>query len=353
MRNKVTEIFVFLSCLMLLSLLGESIALSKDQDFDKSDLQDRLEKRTEELSLAARNAATKKLETIKGYLMKGGWDIDKNSGKIVAGNEALRKKITEVQRNVKNLFIVTAEEIEMGNEVKVTVDSIGMVLSTTEKDRKNRFMESTKLSNISIVSQAIAIKALIEINQNLIDSAEREDNRKKRIDWYLTQAIFAYELSSTITEMIDSLSLSYMEDLHNIYNEEMKELSEMEADFNELIDGKNKHLAKGWLEAIEILRENWKSVIAKIEDQEDWVKNIKEKKDEFENFAKMAVYQIRLLGKGIIVEQVIVETDAFRTLLAIDNIPLVGLDGMTFDSLFFMQPLSKEIGDASIKLQAQ
>ena len=350
MVNKLAKQIAILCCIIIFSLLGNSIALSKDKPSNTSDLEKKLEKKTEELTQAAKNTTMRKLGEIETYLAEGGWDIDEESGKLISASKAAQEKIAEIQTNIKNLFLVTAQEIEQGNSVTITVDSSGIGLPTKAKERTNRFLGSKENVNISIRSQSIAIKVLYRINRDLIDSAEREDNRRKKIDWYLTQAVFAYELSSVVIQMIDTLSSSDLEDLRKVYDEEMTELSKLETVFKKKAEGNNKQKkqqAEGWLKAIKGIRENWGEVLKGIGRQEDWVKNLKEKRNEFEGFAETAAYQVVLLTKGIIVEQVMEQMEAVREVLAFEAPPILYVD----ENLFAI-PLPSDL-ETSTKIKAQ
>ncbi len=341
MISKTKNQIVILCCIIVFGFLGNSIVLSQDQSSEISELQKKIEKKTEDLTQATKNATMKKLGEIETHLAEGGWDIDEGSQKLIPASEMAREKIAEIQTNIKNLFIVTAQEIEQGNSVTVTVDRRGIGLPVSAKKRRKKYLESRTRSNISIKSQAMAIKVLYGINNNLIESAEREENMDKKLDWYLTQALFAHELSSVVIQMIDNLSTSDIADLRKVYDEEMSDLSKMEAIAKKKSEGNNdlvKKQAVGWLRSIEAIRGKWGQVLEGIGKQEDWVKNLKAKKKEFEGFAETAAFQAVLLTKGIIVEDVGNQMEAVRDVLAFDTPPILYLDMDLFTS-----PLSDDV----------
>ncbi len=352
MRNKVTKQIVFLCCIIIFSLLGNSIALSQSQVSDTSDLEKKIEQKAQELTQAAKNATKKKLEKIEDFLSKGGWDIDNEELKIITVNETVREKITEIQTSIKNLFIATAVEIEKEDEIVITVDDSGIGLSKRQKEKKRRLSESKNQINLSIRSQAMAIQVLLKINDDLIALAEQEEKTKKKQNMYLTQAVYVYELSSIVVDMIDNLSIHGIEDLHNLYKETMDEVSKMEVDFNKMVEEDNDEEAKNWLKALDVLRGQWNMLLSFLDKQEDWIENLKKAKKKFEKITKKAVYQIQLLEMGIVAEKVMEQIEAVKTILEIENIPLLRLGRDEAISLFTVMP-SGDLKDTSIKLESQ
>lgn len=354
MSKKVTKQIIFIYCVITFSLLGTPIVFSQGQVSDTSDLEKELEQKSEELTQAAKNVTKKKLENIEDFLSKGGWDIDTKGWKIITVSESARERIAEIQTEIKQLFIATAEKFEkkMDEEGKGYSPS-GIGLPEGQKEKIRRMSESKNQTNITIGSQAMAIKVLLKVNDDLIALARQEEDREKKKDMYLKQAIFVYELSSITIDMINNLSTHGIEDLRNLYKEQMEEFAEMETEFNKMVEVDNDQQAKDWLGALDVLREQWNTLFSFIGKQEDWIKKLKESKEKFENISKKAVIQIKLLLSGIIAEKIMEQIAAVQAVLDVNNIPLLVLGENETFSLFTMPPSGKDFKDNSIKLKAQ
>lgn len=354
MRNKITKQIVFLYCFIIFNLLGSSITFSQGQVSDRSDLEKELEQKSEELTQAAKNVTKNKLEKIEGFLSKGGWDIDTKGWKIISVSESARERIAEIQTEIKQLFIATAEKFEekMDEEGKGYSPS-GIGLPEGQKEKIRRISESKNQTNITIGSQAMAIKVLLKVNDDLIALARQEEDREKKKDMYLKQAVFVYELSSITIDMINNLSTHGIEDLRNLYKEQMEEFAEMETEFNKMVEVDNDQQAKDWLGALDVLRKQWNTLFSFIGKQEDWIKKLKEEKGKFEDISKKAIIQIKLLLSGIIAEKIMEQIASVQAVLDVNDIPLLVLGENETFSLFTMPPSGKDFEDRSIKLKAQ
>lgn len=353
MENRTTLKSVCLYGFIIISLLGNSIAISQGQGSDKSNLENELEKATEELTHAAKNVTMKKLKNVEDLLSKGGWDIDTDDWAIISVDNQVREDIAEIQKNIKNLFLATAKKLEEKDEIEIRVDDSGIGLSKGQNEKIKRLSESKEKTNITIGSQAMAIKVLLKINEDLISLAKAEKDRKKKKHMYLTQAIFVYELSSITIDMIDHLKKHGIEDLRTLYKEEMEDMAKMENEFNKMVEEDDDQQAKNWLEALDAIREEWNMLLGFLNKQENWIKNIKESKQKFEKITKKAVLQISLLEKGIIAEKVMDQITAVKSVLEIEDIPLLRLGGEEAISLFTITPSGKDFKDNSIKLITQ
>ena len=354
MRNKATKQIVFLYCVIIFSLLGNSIALSQSQVSDKSDVERKLEQKAQELTHAASNVTKKKLEKIEDFLSKGGWDIDTEDWIIIPVSEEIREEIAKIQTSIKDLFIATALSIEEEESIEIQVDNSGIGLSKKEAEKRNEMFKSNKNSTTTIRSRAMAIKVLYGINEDLIAVAKQEEDPKKKSNMYLTQAVFVYELSSIIIGMIDNISTTSIDDLRYIYKDQMEEISKMETEAKKMVEkNKNDQQAKDWLGGLDALRERWNIFLSSLGKQEDWIKKLTESKEKFEEIAKKAVYQIKMLEMKSFVEKLSEEIEGIVSVLEIENIEILPLGRDDINALFAVQPMGKDFEDKSIKLKAQ
>lgn len=363
MSKKMTSQIIILYCVIIFSLLGNSIAFSQGQVSEASDLEKELEQKTEEYTQAAKNVAKKKLENIEDFLSKGGWNIDMENWKIIPVSEEIREKIAKTRTGIKDLFIATALSIEEEWNIEIRVDNSGIEISKeksklgiSEKEAKKRtkMIETNKVSSITIRSQALAIKVLYGINEDLIAVAKQEEDPKKKSNMYLTQAVFVYELSSIIIDMIDNLSTTSIEDLRNIYKDQMEEISKMETEANKMVEkNKNDQQARNWLGALDVLREKWNMFLSTLGKQEDWIKKLKESKEKFEEITRKAVYQIKMLEIKAFVEELSEEIKGIVSVLEIENIEILPLGRDEINALFTVQLMGNDFKDTSIKLKSQ
>ena len=218
MSYKVCKKTTFLWCVIIIfSFIGNSIVLSQDQNPDISDLENELKQTAEQLMKSD-------LEDIRESLLSGGYNITSDL-KISAIPTKVRKEIVETQKQIKYLIIAAAKKIEDGHDFKIEIDEEGIGISEQHKEQASRISDAIKTTNISLSSYGIAVEYFVNMNKSLIDAAKRENDHKKKLRMYLTQAIYVYELSIIIMDMIDNFNTHGIEEIRQIHKEEERTIT--------------------------------------------------------------------------------------------------------------------------------
>jgi len=346
MIYKVTKYIVIFCCVISFVFFEISIAISNDESSSISDLEKSIENEVEsEIAGTAKRLVMRELKEIKSSLADGGWDIDEKSGKLISVSDEVKAKIADIQEKIKTIFLVAARRIEQNKTVAITVKDSGIGIPQSQKERSKKHAEARKSSNISINSRIIALKILYGTNRDLINFAEREENLQKKRDWYLTQAIFAYELGSVVIQMIDTLSTHDIVALREVHKEEMKVLADLEEYYQSLAKGddkKTKHHAEGALQALEYSRKRWDYELQRIGKKDDWITDLKAQRKTFEEFIILVVNQVKLISLGSTLDKITERMDAITTVLKLD-VP----DILYVDDALFSAPMSGDIETAT------
>lgn len=346
--NKLIKQVVLLYCIIMLSFFWSSVVLSQSPHSDTTELEKRIKEKRGNYTQAAKNTAMQDLTDIKNFLDEGGWEIDVENGKIISIDKKLKEEITKTQKNIKSIFSMIAKDIENDNTVNIVIGSNGMRLPQSEQKRQDELKKYRASNNISLSSQLIAIKTFYVLNQELVDSAERETNSKKKKEWYLTQSIFVYEFASILVDMIDNLNNNSLEQIRRICDEAFAEYDKRDLEYKKMMaegNSKRKQETGEWLlKESKTIRVNWENIIKGIGEQDDWRKNLQEKKKDFEESVELAVHQAQLIVDGMAVDLITEQVQAIKTLLELDAPILLRMDGT-----LFAVPMSDDI-EISTKL---
>jgi len=309
---------------------------SDDQDSDAvAKKEEEINHEAKVLQQATMNSTKKKLDKLVEAL-KGNYDLDIKQIKIVPANEDVREEVLKIQNDIRYLYLATTKEIEETGTANLKLDK-DTLFSISHGERQERIANNQEQINVTISSQAMAIKVLVRLNDSLIEMAKNETNRKKKQQLYMTQAMYVYELSHIVLNMIDNISMSGIEDLRALHKETMQTFKEMETVFNEMIKENEDEEAKNWLKALDFLRVQWGTVLGTLDNQEGWLNNLKEEKDKFEDIAKKAVFQLQLLEQGVIMDIVINQIAAVKSVLE-EELPILRLGQNEMESLLTLMP---------------
>lgn len=352
---------VLVGGIIILNAFCTSVALSKDQESNLSGLESKLEE-------AAKNLVEKNLKEMKHSLDSADLEHGPSAGfrispdlMIGGAKDAVRQKIAKIRKNIKAIVITAALNIEKGYDFSIKISEDELVMSENQKKKMKKFADSIRNTNVSVKSIVMTVNILLGINDSLIDAAEKEENTEKKRIMYATQAVLVYELSSILKDMLDSLGTRDIDELRNIFNEEMNEISKIENRIKQLVDSEDdpqykkllEKRADDWLSALNITRNNWNGVLSILNDQEDWIESWKKSKKRFDTISKEASIQLDVIERIHIVSKVMETIESLREVMAKTDIPLLHLDKETALALIGMQPFGGDIEGESKKLEAQ
>jgi len=298
-----------------------------------------LAKLENKLEKASKNMVEKELKRMKATMdaaeMKTGPSANfRTSSDFTPGEveDAVRQKIFKIREKIKGIIIATVKKIEDRHDFSIKINGDELVMmSESKRNEWNQLFDSTKETNVSIESIVMAVKAFLKINDSLIETAEKEENLKKKRTMYATQAVLVYELSSIIIEMLDSvLNTGGIEKLRNLYHERMKEIDEKEMRIRQYYrwyKDSSRKMSDGWLNALEGIRNAWESEVRSIlKDQENWIVAWKNQRKTFERICREASIQLDVLEETFIAHKVVESMKSLKEVVEIKDIPLLHLD---------------------------
>ncbi len=306
---------IFLCYIIIFSLLGNSIVLSQNKDSNLSEIE-------KELKQAAENIMKSDLENIQDTLVSGGYNITSDL-KISAIPSKNREDILHVQNRIKAMIIATAQKIEDGHDFKIEIDDKKIGVTEQRKEQAERISTATKETNISLSSYGFAVEYFVNMNKSLIDTAKNEKDKKKKLRLYIKQAIYVYELSSIIIDIIDNLGSHGIEELRQIHREEQDDIINLKKQIEKMEDDPQ---TKGWLNALDEVQNHWGKVLSVLKKQDDRVREFTDHKQRFERIRQKAAMQIKVLEKTGIIKEVYSSMEAIHSLVKIQDIPLLRLD---------------------------
>lgn len=330
----------FLVCYLFFSLIGNSIALSQDHNLNTSKIES-------ELKQTAEKMMESDLERIQEALLSEGYNI--TSDLIISAIPAkTREEIVEIQKKMKYLIFATAKKIEDGHDFKIIIDEDGIEVTKDQSKQAERISDAIKTTNISLSSYGIAVNYFVDMNKPLIDAAEKEKDNKKKLKLYIKQAIYVYELSSVIMDMIDNLSIQGIEDLRQIHKEESDDIAKMKKNIKEMGDDPQ---SENWLKALDAVEGVWKQVLLGLEGQEGNINELNAHKKKFEDIKRKAAMQIKVLEKTHIAKGIFESIEAIKAVIEIPDIILLRLGEEEIHTLLGSSLIGEGARDKNVPLK--
>lgn len=141
------------------------------------------------------------------------------------------QEIQSLREDIRALIYKVATDIELGgNTGEIFVTPNGFVnyedLPKDAVDEYKRLMHAKQINNISVQSVSVAIQMLSNLNQQLMQEAERAINIQQKRRLYITQSAFVYEMSDIVLELLDKVSLEGKVELERISQEHQQQINE-------------------------------------------------------------------------------------------------------------------------------
>lgn len=229
-------------------------------------------------------------------------------------------EISQTKKQIKLLIKIIAQDIEIHNgvsgslQIKTSENEVNIEyipkksLSKTMNKKREKLLKANLANTVSIKSATLAFEILANINTQLKTSAINAKTRKEKEIFYLKQAIFVYEMSDIVINLLDKLTLSGKEDIETIYNNTKKQSQIVVADIKkqkvktkELV--KNGDIPQGNLEqslkrldqminAQSLMMNSWESMMNKLGKEGQYLKKLKSKNRLLKYYKENARLQI-------------------------------------------------------------
>lgn len=336
LKNKLS----FWCVILFFSFIGNSIALSQNHNSNTSKIESDLKQTAEKMMESD-------LNSIHKILLSEGYNITSDLN-ISAIPSKTREEIVEIQKKMKYLIFATAKKIEDGHDFKIRIDEDGIGVTEDQNKQAGRISDAIKTTNISLSSYGIAVNYFIDMNKPLIDAANNEKDDRKKLKLFIKQAIYVYELSAVIIDMIENLSTQGIEDLRQIHKEESDDIANMKKNIKEMGDDPQ---SENWLKALDAVEVVWERVLLDVEGQEGNIEDFNAHKEKFENIKKRAAMQIKVLEKTQIAKGVFDSIAAIKTVIEIPDIILLRLGEEEIRTLIGSTLIGEGTRDKNVQLK--
>ena len=272
----------------------------------------------------------------------------------------IRHEVAQMKKQIRYLIRQIALDIELHNNNYSGTLSMGKDgkiiykpspnLSRRLNEQRQRLLKATTNMNVSIRSAYIALKLLSAMNNEIIKKARETKDRKSKEKLYMKQAIYVYEMSDIVLELLNSLTLDGKNDILNLHDT-AKNLAQQHIRDTERLKVKARTLQqKGLITPDKLqkeldalaLQENaiqsslgaWNEILDKIGNYEKYLKKLKAQRDLVEYKKDKAKLQIETLqdirGVAVLKEQI---GNIDNLVEAVDQLDLLVLDEDTVNQL--------------------
>lgn len=270
--------------------------------------------------------------------------------------ENVDKEISIIRDRIRQLIFHVATDIETtGSTGSVNISQGGSIDYDLPADARRRYeniMEAKVKNNVSVMAVKVSFELLSAVNKSLISEAKKENNVSVKRKAYITQAAFVYEMSDIVLDILDKIELEGKPSLKTLKAEQdtklkarkaklEKSLQKVESSFKAGKVGEKpfKSLEKSYgnlLKVTEAQLEGWEDLMGKVGKQDNWLNDIKNKKDLVEFKRDLAKHQLDTLRDMYVLENAMSIIGNMDELVEIiENIELLELDEKTVQKLLF------------------
>jgi hypothetical protein len=277
-------------------------------------------------------------------------------------SSSIDKQILEMKNHMEKLIKLIANDIEIHNgssgalELKVNGNEVDIQyipsknLSEEVNKKKEKLLKANLANTVSIKSVLLAFEILVNVNTQLKENALKATTRKTKETFYMQQAIFVYEMTDIVINLLDDLTLSGKEDISSIYND-IKHESQIILEDHEKQKKKLESLvSKGHIPKKELnsflkksdeminaevnIMNSWKVMMEKLGKEEKYLESLKSKNELLKFYKENARLQIVALKRAKTIADL---NDSIGSLDALTNIvgslDLLPLDDRTVSQL--------------------
>ena len=257
---------------------------------------------TEQISkieITANTTSSRNEKNLKGFVLstqiRTFSDIPKN----------IDSDINSIKKNTRLLIRQIATDIEMhnnNNSGALTLDERGNVQYTSNPNlpddlnkKREELLEANLKNNVSIRSAYLAISLLGGINNEIITKAKEAKGRKEKEKLYMKQAVFVYEISDIVLSLLNELTLDGKNSIVKLHKEAQTRVATNLKNIDTQKEKARKLTTKGIisqgdldkeLDALSLMGkaserslDAWKGILSKIGSQEQYLENLKQKKE--------------------------------------------------------------------------
>lgn len=293
----------FILCFMAL-IVNSAMAVAPDsapEDYEekvRNALEQVVKKQIDELHDKANSTGSANEQNIEGTVLsthiRNFSDIPKN----------IDDEIQQIREQIRKLIRLMATDIEIhaGNSGSLEIDAGGRIvykpnpeLPRALNEKRERLLRANMDNSVSVRSAALAVRLLAGINDQLKAQANKAQSRQEKERIYMLQAIYVYEMADITLELLDGLSLEGKETIDNMHRDAQQRVSSRVADIEVQLDKARQLQQQGLLTTEQFDKEAqtyglmrmaneqsldaWKDLLSTIGKQQDFIDNLKQKKE--------------------------------------------------------------------------
>lgn len=326
------------------------------QDFTKKSkkaLDEIVKKQIEKMNTLANSTNSANENNIKGFVLSSHIrtfsDIDTH----------IKNKINTMRNEIKDLIIRIALEIEINNDTsgKLGIDDRGNIYYQSNKnlpkntnDKQEKLLKANLQNSVSVRSIELAVRLLANINSELIEQGKRAKTGKQKEKIYMKQAVYVYEMSDMLLELLNKINLDGAGVIYSIYDEAEKKSKKRIADIDEEKKKVDSLVQKGMMsqetgtkekESYRLIQqasqkslEVWDEILKKIGNQEKFLVHLKKQKELIKFKRKKALFQLEALRDIRTVKEVKNTIGSLDKLVdSVSSLELLVLDEYTVQQL--------------------
>jgi hypothetical protein len=270
------------------------------------------------------------------------------------------QEIEATKREIRTLIGQIATDIELNHNSKsgaLSIDDRGRIFYTPNPNltaevnkKRETLLRANMQNNVSVRSAYMALSLLGGVNNELITQAKNARSRKEKEKLYMMQAVLVHEVADIVLDLLNSLTLDGKNSIKTLHSEAQKDVKESVQNINKRKEEAKTLYKKGLISSDGLEKEldgltlmehanersldAWKGILNKIDDQQKYLDNLKEKRDLVKYKRDKAKDQIATLRN---VKNVAALKDSIGTLDnlvgAVDSLELIKLDDSEISAL--------------------
>lgn len=329
---------------------------ANDMDFtekSKQALDGIVKKQIEKMSSLVNSTKSANEKNVKGYVLSSHIrtfsDIDSH----------IKNEINSMRHEIKSLIIRIASEIEVNNDSsgKLGIDDKGNIYYDSNKklpkdsnDKQEKLLKANLQNSVSVRSIELAVRLLANINSELIEQGKNATTGKQKEKIYMKQAVYVYEMSDMLSELLNKVSLDGASVIYSIYDDTKSKVKSRITDIDEEKKRVDSLIQKGMMsqetgvkekeslvliqKASEKSLDVWGGILEKIGNQKKFLANLKQQKELIEYKKRKALLQLETLRDIKIVSEVKDTIGSLDKLVdSVSSLELLVLDKHTVQQL--------------------
>lgn len=356
------EVIVYLSFILL---LGTNVISAEEnnqtkgswlQSFQKEQplLKKIISEQIAKISDKANNTNSKNENNLKGFVLS----TEIASFRDI--NPSIDFDIKSTKKEVSELIRLVATDIELNQKQYdgiLTLEKNGEVVYTQTENlpaqldkKREKLLEANMKNGVTVKSAVIALKMLSTINNGIIEKAKETNNRSAKQKLYMKQAIYVYEMSDIVLNLLDRLTLDGSKTINELFADAKQREANRKTEVENSIKDAKKLNEEGMMsqeklnkevESLKLIEKAsdmsihaWDDVLKLMENEKLFLENLKKKKALVaykQNKAKLQINTLRDIQSVSALKSMIGSIDELVD--NIDQLDLLVLDEKTVSQL--------------------